>query len=281
MNGGPVTLPVIDLPSLQGVSQTLLMTLHARSQASQHPGLDIRDLRSVEIAARLNVDLSRFRVSRLTAVCILMRQRKIDAMVSAFLTGHPDARVFHIGCGLDFRFERLDNDHVEWFDVDLPDVIALRHQLFPPSNGRYHSLANSALEPGWINRVEHLAARPHLFIIEGLLPYLTEAQVKALVLELKQRFEGSHLICDYHTFVGNQFVNLQLALTDIEARAHWYVHKPSDLEGWAEGIRLLEEWCYPDDEQPPHRLLRQIRPIKLLARSSGILHCRLGTASAG
>jgi O-methyltransferase involved in polyketide biosynthesis len=31
-----------------------------------------------------------------------------------------------MGCGLDNRFERVDNGKIRWFDVDLPGSIAVR-----------------------------------------------------------------------------------------------------------------------------------------------------------
>ena len=44
---------------------------------------------------------------------------------------NPQAAVVHLGCGLDTRFERVDNGQVEWFDLDIPDVMALRESLIP------------------------------------------------------------------------------------------------------------------------------------------------------
>jgi O-methyltransferase involved in polyketide biosynthesis len=35
-----------------------------------------------------------------------------------------------LGTGLNTRFERLDNGRVHWFDLDLPDVMALRRVFF-------------------------------------------------------------------------------------------------------------------------------------------------------
>ena len=58
-----------------------------------------------------------------------MRVREFDRMARKFLEEHPGAVVVHIGCGLDTRFKRLEDLQVEWYDLDLPDVIALRRQL--------------------------------------------------------------------------------------------------------------------------------------------------------
>jgi O-methyltransferase involved in polyketide biosynthesis len=42
----------------------------------------------------------------------------------------------HIGCGLDTRFDRVDNGQVVWYDLDLPLVIGLRRKLIPETSLR-------------------------------------------------------------------------------------------------------------------------------------------------
>jgi len=59
----------------------------------------------------------------------LLRNREFDRYAQDFLRCHPEAVVVHIGCGLDSRFERVDNGQVEWYDLDLPHVIELRRKL--------------------------------------------------------------------------------------------------------------------------------------------------------
>ncbi len=40
--------------------------------------------------------------------------REMDRYAREYLARHPDAVVVHIGCGLDSRFERVDDGAVEW-----------------------------------------------------------------------------------------------------------------------------------------------------------------------
>jgi hypothetical protein len=57
---------------------------------------------------------------------------------------------------------------------------------------------------------------------------------------------------------------------------HWSVKQGKDVETWADGIRLLDEWNYYDDDDPRLKAFRWVRMIPWLARSSGIFHYRLG-----
>ena len=63
---------------------------------------------------------------------IATRAATFDLLTNRYLADHPDATVLHVGCGMDSRVFRVNPPaSVQWFDVDYPDVIDLRRQLFP------------------------------------------------------------------------------------------------------------------------------------------------------
>jgi O-methyltransferase involved in polyketide biosynthesis len=197
--------------SLDGVSETLLMTLYARARESQRPDAILKDDKAVAMVNRLNCDFSRLRMHRHDEIAIIMRMRKFDNYVRTFLARNRDGIVVHIGCGLDTRFERVDNGHVEWFDLDMPDVIALRQKLIEAACDRYRLLATSVFDNGWFSEVEQYKPRSIMFIAEGVFPYFEEAQIKSLFLRLQDHFPGSELVCDAHTPFVIWADNLQLA----------------------------------------------------------------------
>ena len=47
------------------------------------------------------------------------------------ISKNPDTVVINMGAGFDNRFERVDNGQIRWFDLDLPDSIAVRKKAFP------------------------------------------------------------------------------------------------------------------------------------------------------
>ena len=169
--------------SLEGVSETLLMTLYVRARETQRPDAMIRDEKAVEMVNQLETDFSRYRMQRHDEVAVIMRMKKFDSYVRDFLKRCPDAGLVHIGCGLDTRFERVDNGKVEWFDLDMPDVMALRQKFIHSESSRYHTLATSVFEEDWLEEVSRFKPRPFMFVAEGVLPYFEEAQVKALFLK--------------------------------------------------------------------------------------------------
>ena len=225
---------------------------------------------------QIALDFSRLRMHRHDEIAVIVRMKKFDSHVHTFLTRIPDSVVVHIGCGLDTRFERVDNGYVEWFDLDMPDVIELRHKLIHSDCSRYHTLATSVLEDGWIEEVDRLKPRSFMFIAEGVLPYFDEAQVKALFHKLCRHFPGSELVCDAHTPFVVWVDNLHLAHAKVKARLQWSIKSGKSVESWGNGIRMLDEWNYYEDDDTPLKALRWVRLIPPLAKSSGIFHYQLG-----
>ena len=262
--------------SLEGVSQTLLMTLYVRARESQRADAMIKDDKAVAIVDRLECDFSRLRMQRHDEIAVIIRMKRFDNYVRDFLTRNPDGVAVHIGCGLDTRFERVDNGHLEWFDLDLPEVMELRQKLIREESKRYHVLSTSAFDDGWLEEVGSYKPRSFLFLAEGVLPYFEEAQVKSLLLKLRDHFPGSELICDAHTPFVIWADNLHLAIAGVKARLHWRLKHGKDVESWGKGICLLDEWNYYQDDDPHLKAVRWVRLFPALAKSSGIFHYRLG-----
>ena len=104
-----------------------------------------------------------------------MRLREFDRRAQDFLARHPEAVVVHIGCGLDARFERVDNGQVEWYDLDLPEVIELRHQLLDET-ARCRFLGCSVFDRTWLDLVSIHASRAFLFLAEGVFHTLQKCR---------------------------------------------------------------------------------------------------------
>ncbi len=269
-------MPEKILQNLNGVSETLLMTLYVRARESQRSDGMIKDDKAVAMVNQLECDFSRLRMQRHDEIAVIMRMKKFDSCTREFLARNPKAVIVHIGCGLDTRFERVDNGYVEWFDLDMPDVMELRGKLINNDGKRYHVLATSVFETGWFNEVDRYKPRPLMFVAEGVLPYFEELQVKALVLNLYRHFPGSELVCDAHTPFVIWADNLQLAYAKVKARLHWSIKHGTDVESWGDNIHLLDEWNYYEDDDPRLKAFRWVRLFPALAKSSGIFHYRLG-----
>jgi len=268
--------------TLSGVAETLLITLYLRAMESQRPDALIKDEKAVELVTRMSYDFARVRqipLSQANKLVIILRNREFDRYARDFLARHPDAVVVHIGRGLDSRFERVDNGQVEWYDLDFPHVIELRHKLVGDEGGRYHLLGCSVLDNAWLDAVSAHRQRPFLFLAEGVFMYFEEAQVRSLVLTLRDRFPGAELAFDAYSPLHVWVHNLQTSTSKISIRVHWGIWRGQEIEGWGDGIRLLGEWGFLDRPEPRLAHIRWLRPIESLIRTLRIYHFQLGKAA--
>jgi O-methyltransferase involved in polyketide biosynthesis/protein-S-isoprenylcysteine O-methyltransferase Ste14 len=176
-----------------------LVPLYIRALESQRPDALLKDDKAVALVAQMAPLFSTIKQIKLDEedkVALVLRNRAFDCYTRTFLVHHPQAVVVHIGCGFDSRFERVDNSQVEWYDLDLPEVIDFRRKVIGEEGGRYHFLACSVFDRAWLGRVSRHQPGPFLFLAEGVLMYFEPAQVKALVVLLREHFPGAELIFD-------------------------------------------------------------------------------------
>ena len=268
--------------SLNGVAETLLITLYIRAMESQRLDALLKDDKAVALVTQMNYDFSRIKQIKMDEddkVAIILRNREFDRYARDFLSSNPSAVIVHIGCGLDSRFERVDDGWVEWYDLDLPDVIELRRKFIGEEGGRYHFLACSVFDEAWLTTLRACQPTPILFLAEGVFMYFKEPQVKHLLLTLRDQFPGAELVFDAFSpfiVVAN---NLRLSLTKFGARYSWGLKQGKDIESWGDGIDLIDEWRPFDRPEPRLAHLQWIRHIPLFANVMRIFHYRLGEIS--
>ncbi len=267
--------------SLDGVAETLLATVYVRALETQRPDALLKDQKALDLVTRFGPAFDRIRSIQMDEedrASLILRNREIDDLTRDFLSRHADAVVIHIGCGLDSRFERVDNGRVEWYDLDLPEVIELRRKLFGEAPPRCHLLPGSAFDVSWFAALTSRLGRPFLFVAEGVFQYFEEWQVKALVVALREHFPGAELIIDAFSPFIVRANNLRMALSKMSARYHWGVGRGRDLERWAPDICLLSEWFPFDRPEPRLARFQWARNIPLIARTMAVYRYRLGEA---
>jgi methyltransferase (TIGR00027 family) len=266
--------------NLNGVAETMLIPLYIRAIESKRSDALIKDDKAVALVEQMGTTLSRIKNIKMDEndrLALVLRNRQFDRYVHTFLTHHPKAVVVHIGCGLDTRFERVDNGHVEWYDLDLPEVIQIRKKLIGGERERYHLLACSVFDNSWLDTVSLNRHQHYLFLAEGVLMYFEEAQVRKLVLMLRKNFPGAELVFDAFSpfLVRMNNLRLMLSRTKINARYRWGLKCGKYLEKWSDDICLLDEWFPFDNPEPRLDHIKWIRYMPILAKVMGIFHYRL------
>jgi O-methyltransferase involved in polyketide biosynthesis len=257
-------MPKLRLETANAVSKTLLIPLWARAVEQREADPLVVDRLAAEMVATIDYDWRRVRLSRGDLVQCVVRLREFDRFVRDFLARHPNGTVVQLGSGMDARFQRVDNGQVRWFDLDLPDVITLRRQLVPESE-RNRYLASSVLDRDWMDEVIRPEGSAILFVAEAVLPYLEQAQVKAIFAALQDRYPGAELVTDVCSPFALGTDNLQLLVAGSSARMHWSVRDPLELESWSF-----------DDPEPRMGIPTWFGRMALIATASTIQRYELG-----
>ena len=187
--------------------------------------------RGQEILQGIDYDFSQLKVPTGTWLSrSVIRAKQFDDYASEFLNSQPDSVIVHLGCGLDSRCMRVDNGRVEWYDLDLPDVIELRNKFFEETE-RYHMLAASATDLAWMSAIE-IKGRPVMVIAEGLMMYLQEGDVKTLIQAIQTRLGARWLVFDAYSQMTAKRAHNHPSLKKTGAVIQWGIddaHEIRDL----------------------------------------------------
>jgi O-methyltransferase involved in polyketide biosynthesis len=263
---------------LSEAQETLLITLYAKARGC--PQTILNDEKSRQIMDRVAYDFSKLKVPIGTSLTVCVRARKLDDYVRQFLARHPDGIILHLGCGLDSRCERVDYGEAQWYDLDVPDVIDLRKRFFAETE-RYQMISAWVNDLDWMQAIAY-QGQPVFVVAEGLMMYLREQQVKELVLALKEKFPGCKLAFDAYSELTVRRVGAHPSLRKTGAVIHWGIDDPKAVEGWADGIRLEEEWFFNQSETIQslalvYQLIFKITGLFMIAkRAQRILYYSLG-----
>ncbi|MEM6992730.1 MAG: class I SAM-dependent methyltransferase [Myxococcota bacterium] len=221
----------------------------------------------------------------MTGACL--RTRIYDKIAVAFLQDHPDGTIVEIGCGLNTRFERIDNGRATWFDLDLPDSIALRRRFFEDAPRRT-MIAASVLDEAWLEQVRATGG-PTLLLSEAVMIYLEERLVRDAVVHMAEKLPGAALVTDMcaPAMMTKKAGDKAKKKLGIKTWFKWACDDPKSLERWHDGIELISAKTMPEASPEMHgqlplswRALMFFTPWLVRRMTGGyrIAHYRLGAA---
>lgn len=233
--GGPHFKQTVVLDKVQ---ETLLMPLWARASQSRKRFALIRDDKAVEVAAAIDYDFSKFDRSIQTEIGCVLRTMQFDAWVKDFLARHPQGTVIDVGAGLNSRFERTDNGVARFFELDLPEAMAVRKRFFAETDRRTH-ITGSVLDPEWIEEIKATGG-PYMIVVEGVLMYLSEPQVRGLFAMVARELPGAYLAFDSLSRSGIEKQHRYAAMRHFDATFDWGIDEARRIEEWDDGYVCLD-----------------------------------------
>ena len=181
------------------MQETLVLPLYSRKLCSElYPNL-YQDETAVHLIDQIDYDFSeaeknsRSLMQRFGALEAAMRQCDLAWEVQTYLKAHPCAAVVNLGCGLDNTGRACDNGRCKIYNLDFPDVIAVRNKLLPAGE-REQNIPCDLKDPAWFDRID--ATGGAVFFASGVFYYFLTQQVRELVQAMADAFPGGVLVFD-------------------------------------------------------------------------------------
>ncbi len=219
--------------------ETYLATLYGKALDAAAPHPILGDQYAAEAVARIDFDFKKLKIPNGSDITLPLRAWHFDQWTRAFMAANPECTVLHLGCGLDTRVQRIDpGPQVRWYDVDFPDVIELRKQLYPDRVG-YHPIGSSVTDLAWLDAIP--SDTPAMVIAEGLVMYLHEKDGVALFKRITEQFPCGQIAFDGYSGSMVRLVSRLLrTFGGGKVKLLWGVDDPHDLERQIPQLQLVE-----------------------------------------
>ena len=249
------------------VQETLIIPLYARKICSERFPTLFSDPEAERLCAMLDYDFGakakkmESAAGLFGALEVAQRQYDLQWEAADYLKAHPGAAVVNLGCGLDDTFRRVDNGVCRGYDLDLPDVIAVRKELLPAGE-REEAIACDLNDASWMERID--GSQGAVFFAAGVFCYFRTEQVRALFVAMAERFPGGVLVFDTCNRRGARMMMKtwlrEAGITDVGA--YFAPDDPASLAAWSDRFASVTARSYMrgyrdiiGEVRPFHRLL--------------------------
>lgn len=231
---------------LGDIQTTLLLPLWGRAVETEKKSPLLLDNAALELINKINYDFSTIskKITQISQRGWVIRSLLIDKIIRQFIKCHPNATIVNIGCGLDTTFERINNDKILWYDLDLPDVIKLRRKLIQENKKRKY-IATSFLDNKWLEQLD--IEGNVLFIAAGVLYYFEENQIREFFIKIADLYLDSEFVFDASSPIGVRMANKMVIKNsgmDLNSFLKWGLKNPYNVQLWDNRIQILKEQLF-------------------------------------
>jgi methyltransferase (TIGR00027 family) len=173
----------------------------------------------------------------------VLMARNFDNIASRFITNNPGCTVINLGCGLDTRFWRIENEKYKYVELDLPEMIELKREVLK-DHLDYELIGCSVLDTSWIDKVTSNGNSSFLILAEGLLYYLPKQEATRLLKVIARRFDRSQLVLDmahekYTKGLWKRLIQLESRVWGIDVSFVFGINNPRDIESYGNGFKVI------------------------------------------
>ena len=111
-----------------------------------------------------------------------------------------------------------------------------------------------------------MARGPACIIAEGLFMYLDEAEIRALIGRLLDRFPAGVLAFDSYSATAARGIGRHPSIRKTGAVVKWGINAAQDMESWDARLHLADEWYFTQSPE----LAKLDRGYRLLFKIMGL-----------
>lgn len=258
---------------LNGVPETLLITVKARAEETVRADSLLQDTFAVDILKKLHFEKSsKDKVAPSSQIGVVVRTQLFDRIVDDFSKRNPDGIIIALGCGLDARYERLRPACSMWYDLDLPESIHVRKSFFEEKDN-YKMIAQSMFDYSWMDLIDN--SKPLLIISEGVFMYFSEEDIRPLVLTIFKKLPHAELAFDTIPPFLAKRSNLHTEIRKYNAPFKWGLDKAEDLRKWDNSIIIISQQYTMNYHLRRWPLsMRLLRLIPKINRGTKVVHIK-------
>ena len=222
------------------IQETLLLPLWGRAYETKKNNPRLVDRDALAFIEKFDYDFSTIeKTQAMSQHGWVARSLHTDKMALEFIEEHPEATIVNIGCGMDTTFSRIDNGKIIFYELDLPDVIALRRNFYEDSD-RHKSVASSFLDTDWFDEIE--VRDGLLFLAGGVLYYFKEEQIRSFFIKVADYFENCDFFFDSLSPMGMKIAKKQVLKKGgmaLSMDGGWGLKPIESLEKWDKRIKVI------------------------------------------
>ena len=177
---------------MNNISRTLFLPLAFKALDAQQPHSILNDQVALDLKIRLSEEFDfedhTLKQASYSMAGTIARAKFFDDLAQQFIQNNPKPVIINMGAGLDSRSLRIWDKKALFFDIDLPEVIALRREYIEDKS---QLIATDIFQLDYLNTI--INSHPDsqfCFIFEGVLMYFDKDHITTLLKAIINTCQG-------------------------------------------------------------------------------------------
>jgi len=230
---------------LNNESKTLFIPLYGKALMSKQ-NLFIKDKKAEEIINNVEYNFRKLKQSKWLSMYMAARARQIDELCNEYIEENKNIVVIHLGCGLDSRALRVNQEYNMWYDLDFESVIELRKQYYSESE-KYKMIGKSVTDLTWLDDIKE--CEEILIVAEGLTMYLSEEEIKEILVAIESKFKNVTLIFDAYSKKAVKASKIKNPVNQMNAQIKYGLDKMEDFLKLNSNLKFVNDYVIEYKEE--------------------------------